>query len=1029
MNGPSVTAQARGRWLMFAIALLLASVFVMDLLTPLGTAEWVLYQVPMVLALSAASTAVPILTAAGATALIVAGYFLSAAGMNPGVAMTNRAGGVIAVWALAIAGRQLIRGRLAMQRQNFLQRGQTGLADVLRGDNTVAEIADRSLRFLSRYLDAQVGVLYGRVSGALVRLAGWGHRVVSAPETLQPGETLTAEAARENRVLVVNGSNRSDLTIASALTEGRPAQVLAAPTSADGHVNGVLELGRMDARDDGAAELLERVAEQVGVALRSAQDRARLQELLIETQRQAEELQTQQEALRVSNEELEEHTRALQKSQAMLENQQTELEEINAQLESQTTRLEAQKQDLLTSQRALERNTGELERANQYKSEFLANMSHELRTPLNSALILARLLADNRDGNLSQEQTQYAETIYSAGNDLLALINDILDLSKIEAGKTEIDLQDLPIARLLEPLQQTFQPLAAEKGLRFELVSGPGLPASIRSDGQRLQQVLRNLLSNAFKFTHTGEVTLTVEVAGPGWVAFAVRDSGIGIAPDRQEVIFEAFRQADGTTSRKYGGTGLGLSISRELARLLGGRIEVASTPGQGSTFRLVVPEGGPPPLPAQAPAPAPERRAPPPAPPPPAVVPPVPAVAVASDDRAQRSRDRLILVVEDDKSFSGILQDLAHELDFDCVVAASGLEGLSLARDLKPTAVLLDMNLPDGSGLGVLERLKRDPFTRHIPVHVISVDNFTEPARALGAVGYDLKPVKREEIIDAIKRLEGTVQQKLRRVLVVEDDLKLRESIARLLRSDAVEIVEVGTAAAAREALRGSRVDCMVLDLKLPDASGFELLETLAAEAPFSFPPVIVYTGRPLSLEEEQRLRRYSRSIIVKGAKSPERLLDEVTLFLHQVESELPPERQRMLKEARHRDAAFEGRRILVVEDDVRNIFALSSVLEARGAKLEIARNGREALEALARNGHVDLVLMDIMMPEMDGLTATREIRKRPGLEQLPIIALTAKAMRDDQQVCLEAGANDYIAKPIDVEKLLSLCRVWMRT
>ena len=1003
----------------------------MDLLTPLGVAEWVLYQVPMVLALSATRPAVPMLAAGIATALIVAGFFLSPAGMNPEVAMTNRAGGIIAVWVLAIAGSQLIRARLAMKRQDFLQRGQTGLAELLRGDHTVAEVADRTLRFLSRYLDAQVGVLYGRVSGALVRLAGWGHRVESAPETLRPGETLTAEAARENRVLVVADATRSQLTVASALTERRPAQVLAAPTSADGHVNGVLELGRMDARDDGAPELLDRVAEQLGMALRSAQDRARLQELLVETQRQSEELQTQQEALRVSNEELEEHTRALQKSQALLENQQTELEEINAQLESQTTRLEAQKQDLLASQRALESNTVELERANQYKSEFLANMSHELRTPLNSALILARLLADNRDGNLSQEQTQYAETIYSAGNDLLALINDILDLSKIEAGKTEIELQDLPIARALEPLQQTFQPLAAEKGLRFELVSGPGSPPSIRSDGQRLQQVLRNLLSNAFKFTHQGEVTLTVESAGSGWVAFVVRDTGIGIAPDRQEVIFEAFRQADGTTSRKYGGTGLGLSISRELARLLGGRIEVASTPGQGSTFRLVVPEGGPAPPPAQAPAPAPApaRRAPPPAPPLPSAVPPAPEVAaVASDDRARRSRDRLILVVEDDQSFSRILQDLAHELDFDCVVAASGLEGLSLARDLKPTAVLLDMNLPDGSGLGVLERLKRDPVTRHIPVHVISVDNYTEPARALGAVGYDLKPVNREEIIEAIKRLEGTVQQKLRRVLVVEDDLRLRESIARLLRADAVEIVEVGTAADAREALRGARVDCMVLDLKLPDASGFELLEALAAEAPYSFPPVIVYTGRPLSLEEEQRLRRYSRSIIVKGAKSPERLLDEVTLFLHQVESELPPERQRMLKEARHRDAAFEGRRILVVEDDVRNIFALSSVLEARGAKLEIARNGREALEALARNGHVDLVLMDIMMPEMDGLTATREIRKRPGLEQLPIIALTAKAMRDDQQMCLEAGANDYIAKPIDVEKLLSLCRVWMR-
>jgi CheY-like chemotaxis protein len=549
----------------------------------------------------------------------------------------------------------------------------------------------------------------------------------------------------------------------------------------------------------------------------------------------------------------------------------------------------------------------------------------------------------------------------------------------------------------------------------------PNVPATVRTDRQRLEQVLKNLLSNAVKFTESGSVAMTVGATAEGWIQFAVRDSGIGIAPEQQERIFDAFHQADGTISRRFGGTGLGLSISRDLTALLGGTLVVESSPGEGSTFTLNLPRSGAvaatPPAPAQRPAHVPTAA-------------PDESGPVFADDRERPGAGaRTVLVIEDDRAFAQILYGLAHDLDYRCLVALTAADGLELAARQAPDAILLDMRLPDRSGLSVLQQLKDSPGTRHIPVHVVSsMDNGGE-ALHLGAIGYALKPTSREQLEQVFRKLQQKSAQEIKRVLLVEDDERQRDSVVQLIADADVEIAAVGSGEEALEQLRTGIFDCMIIDLKLPDMQGKELLERMSAEELCSFPPVIVYTGRNLTRDEEAELLKYSRSIIIKGARSPERLLDEVTLFLHKVESKLSSERQHMLKTVRGRDRVFEGRTILLVDDDVRNVFALTSALEQRGARVEVGRNGFEALARLDEVPGIDLVLMDVMMPMMDGLEATRRIRKDPRFGRLPVIAITAKAMKDDQEQCLAAGANDYLAKPIDLARLYSLLRVWMPT
>ncbi len=933
-----------------------------------------------------------------------------------------------------------------LAQQAWLRSAQTELVGELVGELNANDLGRKVLAFFSRHLGSAVGALYVRErQGTLRRAASYGFSMEAeaSPQVFSPTQSLVGQAAAERRRMLVEPIQADYLKVNSGLGEMAPTAVLLVPVSSDGVVNGVVELGLPAVPDTRTNELLDLVAEDIGDSLAAARYREQLQDALAETQQLNEELQVQQEELRTANEELEEQSRALRASQAMLENQQAELEQTNSQLSERTEALDQRNAALRRVQRDLEDRADELQRASRYKSEFLANMSHELRTPLNSALILAKLLADNPQGNLSPEQVKFAESIYASGNDLLVLINDILDISKVEAGKLEVVVEEVAPGKLAQSLESTFRPLAAEKQLAFRLEMQPGTPATLATDRHRVEQILKNLLSNAIKFTNSGEVALTVSAAADGGAVFAVSDSGIGIAPEQQELIFEAFQQADGTTSRRYGGTGLGLSISRDLTRLLGGTLTLQSQPGQGSTFTLQLPAAAPQALPqasqqagrppAAAPAkPATAARAPfptahatPAAPSPPAAVPPP---SFADDRTLPPDQVRRVLVIEDEPQFAHILYDLAHELGYRCLVAHGAADGFELAHQFLPDAILLDMRLPDSTGLGLLQRLKDSPQTRHIPIHVVSAaDDAQAAALHMGAIGYAQKPATRAELTQVFARIEEKLTQKVKAVLLVEDDALQRESVIRLIGDEDIEIAAVGSGEEALELLRRRVFDCMITDLHLPDMQGSELLKRMASEEIVSFPPVIVYTGRNLTRGEEAELQRYSRSIIIKGARSPERLLDEVTLFLHKVEAELSSERQGMLKAARGRDRIFEGRTILLVDDDVRNLFALTSALEQRGAAVEIGRNGREALQKLDQAREIDLVLMDVMMPEMDGLEATRRLRADPRFEKLPVIAITAKAMKDDREQCLAAGASDYLAKPVDLERLFSLLRVWM--
>ncbi|MFE3836228.1 response regulator [Pseudogemmobacter sonorensis] len=1022
------------------IAAIIAGTFLLDAIVPLGRNVWLAYFLALVLSFSSRRFWMPFAVAGVVAVLLAVGVVVGPEGADPSLAALNRSLAGVVVAILAGAGALMIRSRLRLTEMDWEQRAEMRLAKKLEGDLSRAEIARRGLEVVGDETGARVAILWELQGETLLRAGDWG--VATPPDQPHgPGGHLW-RALREGRGIALSAPGEAALAWGSGILQGRAAHSVILPTRENGRVNGVIEIGFDAAPPQRVLHMLEDAAAKIGVELRSAGYREELTALLDERRLQAEELQSHAEELAATNEELEEQTQALQQSESRLRDQQAELEEQNARLEQQTVQLEEQRDAMARSRRQLADQAEELARESRYKSEFVANMSHELRTPLNALLIMARLLGENRQGNLTAEQRQWAETIESSGKDLLGLINDILDLARIEAGRVEVTPERVSPGDIVNRMGRAFTPLATERGLTFQAAAAPDLPG-ITTDPARVEQILRNFIANALKFTQRGGVTLAARrEGGGGGIAFSVADTGIGIATEQHEAVFEAFRQADGSISRRFGGTGLGLSISRDLAGLLGGRITLDSTPGQGSTFTLHLPlqfdaqvpvshpmPSGPPSSGLLSSGPAPLRG------------PAVGAeddgtfgtIAGIQDDRdGIAPSDRSLLIVEDDPAFARILLDLARELDFRAIVVSTADDAIRAAQRHRPRGIVLDVGLPDHSGLTVLDRLKRGPDTRHIPVHIVSAEDHTREALAQGAVSYLMKPVAREALIGALESIGQRLNQRPRHLLIVEDDPTQLSGLKALLGSDEVVVQGASTAAAALAACRETTFDCIVLDMTLPDGSGFDLLERLSADETAPFPPVIVYTARALSEAEEQRLRRYSRSIIIKGAKSPERLIDEVTLFLHQVVSDLPERQREMLAASLNRDAQLEGRRILVVEDDIRNIYALNGVLEPHGVKVQIARNGREALEVLARAADgaepaVDLVLMDVMMPEMDGLTATREIRRIERWRNLPIIMLTAKAMADDQAQCLAAGANDYLPKPLDVDKLLSLTRVWM--
>ncbi|MFN2628057.1 MAG: HAMP domain-containing protein [Gaiellaceae bacterium] len=889
------------------------------------------------------------------------------------------------------------------------------------------------------------------------------------------GEALVGQAALERQSIVVTEPPEDYIRVESGLGEAAPRQIVVMPVLFEDQVMGVIELASFNPFSDVQRGFLDQLAETIGIVVNTIQATMRTEELLQqsqgltqELQAQSEELQAQQEELRHSNAELEQQAQTLKASEELLQTQQEELQQTNEELEEkaqlleeQNRRIEIKNREIELARAALEEKAEQLALSSKYKSEFLANMSHELRTPLNSLLILAKLLADNAEQNLTDKQIEFARTIYQAGSDLLDLINDILDLSKVEAGKMDVEVRDVPLGDVRDYVERTFLPLAEQKGLGLDVeILGANIPPTVETDEQRLQQILKNLLSNAVKFTDAGSVTLRIELAeehmqfagesltrADSVIAFSVVDTGVGIPDDKLKLIFEAFQQADGTTSRRYGGTGLGLSISREIARLLGGEIRVASRPGEGSTFTLFLPARYVPmpsgashvadleahlgslvregqdlvretaallDLPAQAGAPDAD----------PALLP----SAVPDDRDTLDSGDRLVLIVEDDPSFAATVLDAARERGFKGIVALRGDTGLALAHEYKPDAIVLDMKLPGMDGWAVLDNLKHNAATRHIPVHIVSAGDGRTNALRAGAVAFLEKPATKESLQSALGHLSTFVERGVRNLLVVEDDEDQRGAIIELVgQGDDVEVTAVGSSEEALAALGDKHFDCMVLDLKLPGTTGFKLLEQLKKDDGFATLPVIVYTGKELTRREETRLKKYAETIIVKDARSPERLLDETSLFLHRVEARLPQARRRMLEQLHSVEEIFRGKKILVVDDDIRNVFALTSVLESNGMEVVFAENGSEGLEALQHHPDIDLVLMDIMMPEMDGYETMRTVRQMPGFTQLPIISLTAKAMRGDREKSIASGASDYITKPVDTDQLLSLMRVWL--
>ena len=909
--------------------------------------------------------------------------------------------------------------------KNLILSGISEMNDVIRGDKSEFDLAQAIINTIASYLKVQIGAIYFNEEGTQLKfITGYAFsKVHERVKFIKYGEGFVGQAALERKYILFTAVPDNYIKINSALGEVAPKNILVFPFVYEHKVNGIVELGSINEFNDEQLQYLASVSENIAIAINSLKAREGMKLLLEKTNVQSEVLQVQQEELRQLNEELEEQTQNLKQ-------QQEELQMTNEELEEQTQSLEIKNQEVESAKYDIEQKTKQLEISIKYKSEFLANMSHELRTPLNSLLILSKDLSENRNKNLDNDQVESAEIIYKSGHDLLVLINEVLDLSKIEAGKMSVNIERVSLKNFIDDLLRNFKHQAEQKGLKLTSKLNRELPESIRTDSQRLNQILKNLLSNAIKFTEKGSVNISINRYTESTVIISVTDTGIGIQEEKQMAIFEAFQQADGGTSRKYGGTGLGLSISLELAKLLGAEIKLSSKLNEGSTFSIIIPleinhEQKP-----LRPNTLKEK----------VLYKPHSNIhqdendpkylnypSIDDDRDAITKDDKIVLIIEDDLKFASVLLKQANKKGFKCLAAATGEEGLFLATKYKPQAIILDMKLPGINGHNVLHELKINPSVRHIPVHIISANERSlEPIKE-GAMECLMKPVDKKDLEEAFNRIEKFISRKMKNLLIIEDNENARKVMRKLIGNGDVKCFEAGTGKDALSIYQQNHIDCIILDIGLPDMTGFDLIYKLESLKDQTIPPIIIYTGKELTKEENNELQKYAESIIIKGVKSEERLLDETALFLHRTISNLPESNQLIINNLYDKEAIFHSKKILVVDDDMRNVFALSKKLKERGMEIIKAENGKNALEMLDTHADIDLVLMDIMMPEMDGYEAMKQIRSQQKFKTLPIIALTAKAMNDDKQKCIDAGANDYIAKPVDVERLLSLIRVWL--
>jgi HAMP domain-containing protein/signal transduction histidine kinase/CheY-like chemotaxis protein len=945
--------------------------------------------------------------------------------------------------------------------QDWLKTNLAKFSRLLQGQRDLLTVARLILSETAPVVGMKHGVFYitdiHDAETSLTLLASYAYRKrKTVSNEFKLGEGIVGQCALEKKRIIMENVPNDYVKINSGLGEATPANIVALPVLFEGNIKAVVELASFEPFTENQLAFLDQLTESIGIVINTIEANMRTEELLKQSQSLAQELQLGQAELQETNRRLELQAQSLKTSEELLKQQQEELQQTNQELEEKARLLLEQKSEVEQKNRqievariAIEDKAKQLALSSKYKSEFLANMSHELRTPLNSMLILSKMLAENPDHILSEKQVEFANTIHSSGADLLALINEILDLSKIESGTMAVEIADVTFSDLRADIRRMFSQVAEDKGLDLVVELQEGLPDRIQTDVKRLRQVLKNLLSNAFKFTEFGEVSVKVGTAKGGWsaenttlnnagsvVAFSVSDTGIGIPEDKQQLIFEAFQQADGTTSRKYGGTGLGLSISREIARLLGGELTLRSVPGEGSTFTFYLPEsyesgqrtGSSPVIEDLLPQPQPAHGS---------LISLQPETDVAlephvqiilSDDRGEIGPgDRVMLIIEDESSFARTLVDIAHEKGFKCIVEQNGEDAIMTARKFRPDAITLDLTLPGIHGYAVLDRLKHDPSTRHIPVEIISsIDNLKRILK-LGALGYVEKPTTREQLEQGVENLKRFVERTEKRLLLVEDDEVLRNSMVELLHGDDIRIVIAGTGEQALEELQKETFDCAIVDLMLPDMSWSELITRIKRESGYPELPVIVHTGKDLTRREADKIKKLAETVIVKDAESMERLVDETALFLHRDVANLNESQKGMMRHVNLTDPRLEDKKVLVVDDDIRNIFALTSVLERQNMHVVYAENGSDAIGLLKKTPGIDGILMDIMMPGMDGFEAMREIRQIAKFRSVPIIAVTAKAMKGDRQKCIEAGASDYITKPVDTEQLLSLLRIWL--